>query len=85
VGIATHVFIKIDSFCKPIGEYMLQTAFKYDLEVTQLPVPFQVGTLLTIFVISEQPADKFDDLLAAAQSSTDFLDNPFDDEDWNHI
>ncbi len=69
---------------------MPQTALKYDLEVTEtgrveLPVPFQVGTLLTIFVISEQPTDKFDDLLAAAQSSTDFWDNPFDDEDWNHV
>ena len=25
----------------------------------------------------------FDDLLSAAESSLDFWDNPFDDEDWN--
>jgi len=25
----------------------------------------------------------FDDLLAAAESSLGFWDNPFDDEDWN--
>jgi len=28
-------------------------------------------------------ADDFADLTAAAQSSLDFWDNPWDDEDWN--
>ena len=69
---------------------MPQTTLKYDIEVTQtgrleLPGPFEVGAHLTIFVISEQATDNFDDFLAAAQSSTDFWDNPFDDEDWNHV
>jgi hypothetical protein len=69
---------------------MPQTALKYDLEVTQngrveLPVPFQVGAHLTVFVISEQASDNFDELLAASQSRLDFWDNPFDDEDWNHV
>ena len=69
---------------------MPQTALKYDIEVTQtgrleLPVPFQVGAHLTIFVISEQPTENFEDFLSASQSSTDFWDNPFDDEDWNHV
>lgn len=52
---------------------MPQTALKYDIEVTQtgrvqLPVPFQIGAHLTIFVISEPETDNFDDLLAASQS-----------------
>ncbi len=69
---------------------LLSQTLKYDIEVTQngkveLPVPFQVGTHLTVFVVTEQPNDNFDDLLAASQSSLDFWDNPFDDEDWNHV
>jgi predicted nucleotidyltransferase len=38
---------------------------------------------MRIFVV-EEPADRFDDLLAAAESSLAFWDNPYDDEDWNH-
>jgi len=69
---------------------MFQSALKYNVEVTQtrlveFPVPFSAGTQLTVFVISEQPADNFNDLLVASQSSLDFWDNPFDDEDWNHV
>ncbi len=70
---------------------MFQTALKYHLKVNQnrqveLPmVPFSIGTQVTVFVISEQPAENFDDLLAASQSSLDFWDNHFDDEDWNHV
>ncbi len=33
-----------------------------------------------------QQADEIDDdLLLSAQSSIDFWDNPFDDEDWNNV
>ncbi|RKZ47364.1 MAG: hypothetical protein DRR00_22020 [Candidatus Parabeggiatoa sp. nov. 3] len=69
---------------------MFQTALKYNLEVTQtrrvdFPVPFSAGAKITVFVISEQPVDNFNDLLAASQSSLDFWDNSFDDEDWNHV
>ena len=64
---------------------MLQTALKYDLEVEPegriaLHVPFPVGAHVTVFVI-EEPADRFDDLVAAATSSLDFWDNHHDDED----
>jgi len=31
----------------------------------------------------EEPADSPDDLISAAQSSLDFWDSPYDDEDWN--
>ncbi len=64
-----------------------QTALKYEVEVleegrVELQVPFPPGAHVTIFVIKES-GDTFGDLLAAAQSSLDFWDNPFDDEDWN--
>ena len=67
---------------------MTQTAFKYDVEVieegvVQLEVPFSRGTRLLVFVL-EEPADTFDDLLQASETSLDFWDNPFDDEDWNN-
>jgi glutamine amidotransferase PdxT len=48
--------------------------------VASLIIP--AGEYVTVVVISE-PADTFDDLLAAAESSLGFWDNPCDDEDWN--
>ncbi len=67
---------------------MPQTALKYDVEVleegrVELRVPFPPGAHVTVFVI-EEPADMFDDLLLAAESSLGFWDNPLDDEDRNH-
>ena len=67
---------------------MAQTALKYDLEVMEegrvdLRVPFPPGVRVTIFVI-EEPAEGFDDLVAASQTSLDFWNHPFDDEDWNN-
>jgi len=67
---------------------MPKTALTYELEVTEegrleLQGPFSPGDRVTIFVVKEF-ADTFDDLLQAAQSSLDFWDNPFDDEDWNN-
>lgn len=65
-----------------------QTALKYEVEVmeegrVELHVPFPHGARIVVFVI-EETGESFDDLLAAAQSSLDFWDNSFDDEDWNH-
>ncbi len=65
---------------------MPQTALKYDVEVqddgrVELTVPFPPGAHVIVFVI-EAADDNFADLLLAAQSSLDFWDNPFDDEDW---
>lgn len=62
-----------------------QTALKYDVEVrpdgsVELKVPFPVGAHLTVFVI-EVPDEMLEDLTAAAQSSLDFWDNAYDDED----
>jgi hypothetical protein len=64
-----------------------QTALKYDVEVkedgrVELSVPFPAGAHLTVFVIEAD--DVFNDLLTAAETSLDFWNNPFDDEDWNN-
>ena len=63
-----------------------QTAFRYDVQVmekgrVELYVPVPAGEYVTVVVIPE-PADTFDDLLAA-ESSLGFWGNSFDDEDWN--
>jgi hypothetical protein len=70
------------------GAPMLQTALKYDLSVPadghiRLHVPFPSGAHVTVFVVDE-PAEQFDGLLVAAESSLNFWDNPLDDEDWDH-
>jgi hypothetical protein len=64
-----------------------QTALKFDAQVQkngqiELNVPFAPGEHVTVFVI--QAGDTFFDLMNAAQTSLDFWDNPFDDEDWNN-
>jgi len=64
-----------------------QAALKYEVEVqehgrVELTVPFSAGAKVAVFVIEETP-EVWDDLVSAAQSSLDFWDNPYDDEDWN--
>jgi hypothetical protein len=49
----------------------------------EIDVPFPPGARLRVLVVGGTPDDDLDGLLAAAQSSTGFWDNPFDDEDWN--
>ena len=65
-----------------------QTALKYDVEVSddgrvELAVPFPPGAHVTVFVI-EAAEDASSDLLLAAQSSLDFWNNTYDDEDCNN-
>ncbi len=64
-----------------------QTALKYDVQVqengrVELDVPFPAGAYLTIFVI--ESGEALDDLVAASESTLDFWNNPWDDEDWNN-
>jgi len=64
-----------------------QTAMKYEAEVKEegrieLRVPFPTETRIVVFVIGE-PAETFDEIVSASQSSLDFWDNPLDDADWN--
>jgi hypothetical protein len=65
-----------------------QTALKYEAQVTpdgriDVAVPLPAGANVVVFVIPEA-TDDFADLTAASQSSTEFWDNPLDDEDWNN-
>ena len=60
---------------------------RFDLEIPsdgkiEMQLPLPAGSQITVFIV-EQPATEIDDLLAASVSSTDFWDNPEDDEDWN--
>jgi len=63
-------------------------AFQYDLTTgpngaVQFSVPLPAGTAVQVVVLTPEH-DEFDELVHAAVSSTDFWDNPFDDEDWNN-
>jgi hypothetical protein len=65
-----------------------QSTLRYELEVPdsgrlELAVPLPAGSHVTVYVV-ERATEETDDLVGAARSSTDFWDNPFDDEDWNH-
>jgi hypothetical protein len=64
-----------------------ESAYHYNLEVPadgllRVQVPLPAGSRVTVIVV-EKPADSLDDLVAASTTSTDFWDNPEDDEDWN--
>jgi hypothetical protein len=61
---------------------------KYELEVgdqgrVELNVPFAPGARVVVYVRREEE-DEFADLMAAAESSLNFWDNPLDDGDWNN-
>jgi hypothetical protein len=50
-----------------------------------LPSALEVGQSVRVIIepAPESQSAIADDLVAAANSSTDFWDNPYDDEDWN--
>jgi hypothetical protein len=63
-----------------------ENIWRYELEVPadgplEVPVPLAPGSHVTVLV-ARHPVQE-DDLVAASSSSTDFWDNPLDDEDWN--
>jgi hypothetical protein len=67
---------------------MVQRAFKLAATVNpdgklEVSVPFPPGTEVEVLVLAPD-AESFDDLVHAAGSSTEFWDNPADDEDWNN-
>jgi hypothetical protein len=66
---------------------MVQKAYKVEATVNangklELTVPLPPGTPVEIVVLAPDD-DRFDDLVQASASSTDFWDNPEDDKDWN--
>jgi hypothetical protein len=59
-------------------------ALKFEAEVCdqgriELSVPYAPGARVVVFVMPER-SEAMDDLVAAAQTSLDFWDNPFDDQ-----
>ena len=69
-------------------QIMPRTALKYESEVQEnglvsLYLPLLPGVKVTVFVI-EEPDNAFSDLILASETSLDFWDNPFDNEDWNN-
>jgi len=60
----------------------------YDVQVppdgrVEIQLPLPAGSHVRLYVLDANDPE-IDDVLAASTSSTDFWDNPFDDEDWNH-
>ena len=68
---------------------MSHTAYKFETETgengkIELAVPAPAGTHVEVFVVVPGTGEFGDELAAASASSTDFWDNPIDDEDWNN-
>ena len=67
---------------------MPHNAYKFEMEMgpagkIELTVPGPPGMPVEVLVVVPT-ADECSDLVAAVASSTDFWDNPLDDEDWNN-
>lgn len=63
-----------------------QLPLRYDIDVPpsgriELQLPLPTASHVTVYVVEEQR--EFDELLTASSTSTDFWNNPEDDEDWN--
>jgi hypothetical protein len=63
-------------------------ALRYELKVPdsgrlEVPVPLPAGSHVTVYVV-ESTREELEELVAIANSSIEFWDNPFDDEDWNN-
>ena len=64
-----------------------QLPMRFELEVPadgriELQLPLPAAKHVTVYIVEEDTVST--DLVAAAQSSVDFWDNPLDDEDWNN-
>ena len=67
---------------------MTKSAFQFETKVgpggkLEINVPLPLGTTVEVLVLAPE-ANEFADLVKAASTSTDFWDNPLDDEDWNN-
>lgn len=67
---------------------MTLTTYRFEAEVgadgrLEIVVPMPPGSRVEVLVLGPEHRE-FDELLAAAGSSTDFWDNPLDDAEWNN-
>jgi hypothetical protein len=67
---------------------MSQSAYKFETQIgpggkLDLTTSIPEGTRVEVLVLAPVK-DQFEDLLSAAVSSTEFWDNPYDDEDWDN-
>jgi hypothetical protein len=67
---------------------MAQPGFRFETDVSSegtvtLKLPLPPGTPVEVVVLGPE-SDDYSDLVQAATTSTDFWDNPWDDEDWNN-
>jgi hypothetical protein len=67
---------------------MIPKSFQFETDVNpagkvELTVPIPPGTRVEVRVRTLN-SDECEDLVEAASSSTDFWNNPWDDEDWNN-
>jgi hypothetical protein len=65
-----------------------QLPLRFDMQVppdgrVEITLPLPAGSQVTMYVFDKSDAN-FDDLFAASLTSTDFWNNPEDDEDWNN-
>jgi hypothetical protein len=68
---------------------MPRNAYKFETEVLpggrlEIAVPVAPGSRVEVLVITPDTVEDFQDLVDAAQSSTDFWNNPVDDAEWNN-
>jgi hypothetical protein len=61
------------------------TTLRYEAEVKgngriEVSVPLPPGSKVTVFVVGN---NAFSDLTQASESSLEFWNHPYDDEDWN--
>jgi hypothetical protein len=68
---------------------MPRNAYKFETEVLpggrlEITVPVAPGSRVEVLVITPDTVEDFQDLVDAAQSSTDFWNNPVDDAEWNN-
>jgi hypothetical protein len=83
-AIHAEVNVKMSTDSMPFPNLPL----RYDVEVSndgriELQSSLPPGSHVTVIVVDQENAE-IGDLLHNCLSSTDFWDNPADDEDWNH-
>jgi hypothetical protein len=77
-----------DKLLEEVNFMSSDSTLRYEFEVPdsgllEVAVPLPAGSHVTVYVV-ESAREELEELVAMANSSTEFWDNPFDDEDWNN-